>query len=543
MQSINVNIVPGDFPQILRYSQGDVGREFRINVVDFDIPTGATVTIVATKPSGFGFTAAGTVTDNVVSFVTTEDMTDEYGKFPAEVRITNGTTLLGTANFMFIGEKNPHPDGTVDGMQGTIIPELTLLVNEIRESNAKVESMTASAVALPSGSDPTAEYNSTDNNLEFGIPVVDLTNYATKEEVDEDITDLKSDLNNSVDFSNYNWELGTLSNGGVETNSTTRIRSYYIPVKEGTRIYLTGNSNCLVVNCFNSEYTFVSVTDWSIGNKYVVPSGVAYVRIIIRKSSSNPTIETSEITTQAERCYETVPLEKEVYYLPQIVDDLQEVVTKGETIDKNVAVTLINSKAINGNRAIINADTYYNISEIIPVKRGEKYKLSAYMNWNNFLYVFYNADGVAFGGVKSENVGTFTILTDEVIEIPEKAIGIRLGVYIDSTIGWSFKKVVPAVVADKLATSVTQKWANKKWVAIGDSLTENNATASKKYHALIAEETGIEVLNYGKSGTGYGKTYETNNNFCNRVLELANVDCDVITIFGSHMEELLTWKN
>ena len=149
MQSINVNIVPGNFPQILRYSQGDVGREFRINVVDFDIPAGATVTIVATKPSGFGFTAAGTVTDNVVSFVTTEDMTDEYGKFPAEVRITSGTTLLGTANFMFIGEKNPHPDGTVDGMQGTIIPELTLLVNEIRESNAKVESMTASAVALP----------------------------------------------------------------------------------------------------------------------------------------------------------------------------------------------------------------------------------------------------------------------------------------------------------------------------------------------------------------------------------------------------------
>lgn len=76
-------------------------------------------------------------------------------------------------------------------------------------------------------------------------------------------------------------------------------------------------------------------------------------------------------------------------------------------------------------------------------------------------------------------------------------------------------------------------WDGKKWVAIGDSLTEANSTASKKYHALIAEKTGITVLNYGKSGTGYGKTYSDFNNFADRVSELENVDCDVITIFGS----------
>ena len=98
--------------------------------------------------------------------------------------------------------------------------------------------------------------------------------------------------------------------------------------------------------------------------------------------------------------------------------------------------------------------------------------------------------------------------------------------------------MTPAVVADKLSPELlADEWQGKKWVAMGDSLTENNVTASKKYHTLIAEETGIEVLNYGKSGTGYGKTYTwdgvTSENFCDRVLTLENVDCDVITIFGS----------
>lgn len=45
MQNINVNIVPDSYPQTIRYSQGDVGREFKINVVGFTIPTGATVKI------------------------------------------------------------------------------------------------------------------------------------------------------------------------------------------------------------------------------------------------------------------------------------------------------------------------------------------------------------------------------------------------------------------------------------------------------------------------------------------------------------------
>lgn len=43
----------------------------------------------------------------------------------------------------------------------------------------------------------------------------------------------------------------------------------------------------------------------------------------------------------------------------------------------------------------------------------------------------------------------------------------------------------------------------KKWVIDGDSNSEVNATATKKYHDLIVENTGVLVSNYAKSGSGY----------------------------------------
>ena len=170
MQNINVNIVPDSYPQTIRYSQGDVGREFKINVVGFTIPTGATVKIQATKPSGFGFSVAGTVANNAVSFTTTAIMTDEAGRFPAELEITKDSVVIGTANFIMWGEANPHPEGTTDGQQGTIIPELTLLVERVEAAASSVLDMEVVATTLPAGSQATYSYDEDLNKATFGIP-------------------------------------------------------------------------------------------------------------------------------------------------------------------------------------------------------------------------------------------------------------------------------------------------------------------------------------------------------------------------------------
>ena len=138
-QTIGVNITPQSFQPTLHFSQGDVGRVFVVNVADYDIPSGATVTCVATKPSGMGFTVNGTVSGNSVTFTSTAEMTDEWGRFPAEIRIASGDVLLGTANFLMVGEKDPHPEGTTDGSAEQIIPALTLILRKIEEEMAKAE--------------------------------------------------------------------------------------------------------------------------------------------------------------------------------------------------------------------------------------------------------------------------------------------------------------------------------------------------------------------------------------------------------------------
>lgn len=132
-QATNVNIVPsygqrGD----LHFSQYDVGRTATINLYAvneaYTIPVGATVKIQATKPSGLGFDVACTFSGSVVTVVSTETMTEESGRFPCELQITKDSDVIGTANFMFVVEPSPHPDGTVDGDAEEVINEIKALV-------------------------------------------------------------------------------------------------------------------------------------------------------------------------------------------------------------------------------------------------------------------------------------------------------------------------------------------------------------------------------------------------------------------------------
>lgn len=179
MENTLLNLIPSSYIPEVHLSQYDIGRELTFKLMDgnteYSVPSGAVVTVKATKPSGLGFVVNAEADGNIVTLSNTETMTNESGRFSAELSISSGATLLGTSNFIFNIERSPHPEGTTDGDAETLIPELTLLVNEIRESNAKVESMTASATSLPAGSEPTAEYDPDTNNLAFGIPVPEVT--------------------------------------------------------------------------------------------------------------------------------------------------------------------------------------------------------------------------------------------------------------------------------------------------------------------------------------------------------------------------------
>lgn len=173
-QTKTVNMTPDYIPPRLHISQYDIGRELQFELTDgsvaYTIPSGATVKLEGTKPSGFGFTESCTVTGNTAAVSTTAGMTDEWGTVPCELVVEKSGLRLGSTNLLLVIEKSAHPEGTTDGSQETVIPTLTLLVERVEAAAASVNNLTVSATTLAPGSEATAVFDSTTDSIAFGIP-------------------------------------------------------------------------------------------------------------------------------------------------------------------------------------------------------------------------------------------------------------------------------------------------------------------------------------------------------------------------------------
>ena len=156
------------------------------------------------------------------------------------------------------------------------------------------------------------------------------------------------------------------------------------------------------------------------------------------------------------------------------------------------------------------------------VQPGARYKLTASANYGNALFAFYRDDNelVSVGTISAE--GSEFTEYDDYIEIPDVASIMVVGYHVSKE---------PASLTGIVGKKV-QKWYGKKWVCVGDSLTENNSTTTKHYFDYIAEETGIETVNMGVSGSGYARMSDSNNAFYQRISSCPS-DADIVTIFGS----------
>lgn len=133
---MNLDLIPNGTIKRVHVSQNDVGRtltfELFNNSTSYEVPSGATVKIQGTKPSGFGFSETCTVNGNVATVDTTEAMTDESGNIQTELSISYDDVVIGTSNFVLAVEKNPHPSNTTDGTQITA-QSLQVQINELAD--------------------------------------------------------------------------------------------------------------------------------------------------------------------------------------------------------------------------------------------------------------------------------------------------------------------------------------------------------------------------------------------------------------------------
>ena len=164
----NINMTPDTILPYLKLSQYDVGREISFVMKDgseeYTVPSGATVKLEGTKPSGFGFTITCEVNGSTATAVTTAGMTDEWGTVVAELVVRQGDNRLGSSNVRFDIERSPHPEGTTDGSAEVIISELTILVERAEAAAESVHSLTVSSQTLDSSEQAYANYDE-ENNL------------------------------------------------------------------------------------------------------------------------------------------------------------------------------------------------------------------------------------------------------------------------------------------------------------------------------------------------------------------------------------------
>lgn len=85
-------------------------------------------------------------------------------------------------------------------------------------------------------------------------------------------------------------------------------------------------------------------------------------------------------------------------------------------------------------------------------------------------------------------------------------------------------RVLIKAVDDKVVGSIVSPLKDKKWVVIGDSITEVNFRTNKNYHAYVSDNVGgMTVYNYGQSGSGYYGRFN--------VASTVTQDPDYVTVF------------
>lgn len=116
MQTINIDLIPGNVMPVFHASQFDTGRECRVNLYNggavFTLSGGETVSVSVRKPDGNVVTETLTNTsDSYVEIITTEQMTACDGANICKIKIEDGATVIGTANFVLEVEEDPLDGG------------------------------------------------------------------------------------------------------------------------------------------------------------------------------------------------------------------------------------------------------------------------------------------------------------------------------------------------------------------------------------------------------------------------------------------------
>lgn len=169
-QQINVDITPtGEAYEIVRCSQSDVGRSFKLNLKDgsdaYTIPNDASLEICGKKNDNYIFAYADNITigspRTSVTISLKEQMTACPGPVMCELRIKTTSGIIGTCNFILMVE-----GGVLDGVASTSdISIIAQVEQDIAAAEAAAATATAAATeAASSASEAAASATAASNS-------------------------------------------------------------------------------------------------------------------------------------------------------------------------------------------------------------------------------------------------------------------------------------------------------------------------------------------------------------------------------------------
>lgn len=110
-EQLRLNLIPNGIPPVIHVSQYDVGRTLQFIIYNgssqYVFTSGESAILLGTKPDGHIFIYDLTISNNVLSIDTTEQMLAIPGNVTAEIRIQGADKDIGTANFIFAVEESP----------------------------------------------------------------------------------------------------------------------------------------------------------------------------------------------------------------------------------------------------------------------------------------------------------------------------------------------------------------------------------------------------------------------------------------------------
>ena len=164
----------------------------------------------------------------------------------------------------------------------------------------------------------------------------------------------------------------------------------------------------------------------------------------------------------------------------------------------------------------------YRTSVPIEVRIGDKIKVTAAGNVSIISRVYPDGKYMKMIQQGADTIGTYNYIS-------------AFNGYI--TISWRNNDGLDLEITKAKPTiNISSSLEGVKWGAMGDSFTDpvtlSGQDDTRNYVDLIMEKTGISVINYGKSGSGY-KAREAQSEAFYQVALTVDSDLDVITIFGS----------